>query len=252
MKMFLLLLFVAILGFSKPALSIELSEHKGGILISGKLVRDDYKKLVSYLRAGHLDSFANAVYLNSNGGDVIEAMRIANLVNKLYGNTNVIGGGSCFSACVAIWASGVLRTMPNDAKLGVHRVNLSREEMSVAKTEKAVRPVADGMESFLLKMGIPRKIIDKMNETSPTNLFVFDNRWLIQEDLLHAIGYLPTFIDVAQKKCGADPWVKASETLTKIDQQEALKWMICVDEVRYENIKIDVREWRDLIYAGTH
>ncbi|MBI5792799.1 MAG: hypothetical protein HZA63_15115 [Rhodocyclales bacterium] len=232
--------------FSIPAHSIELSDHRGGILISGEITRGDYKKLILFLRQGRLDPFANAIFLDSPGGDVIEAMRISNLVSRMFGNTFIDNGGKCYSACVMIWASGVVRNIGMNSKLGVHRINLTRDEINVSKTDKAVRPIAEGVEQYLLRMGVPRKIVDKMNETSTTDLFVFDHKWLIQEDLISSIGYHPTFIDVAQKKCGADPYANGMKTGILPNKQEAMKWSFCIDNVRSENLKLDM-SWAALI-----
>jgi hypothetical protein len=65
--------------------------------------------------------------------------------------------------------------------------------------------------------------------------------------LFNSIGYQPTFIDVAQKKCGADPWAKALKTGVQPNKDDALKWTNCVDDVRSENLKLDM-SWVDLVY----
>jgi len=230
--------------FSSQALCLDIHRGPGesGVALEGKIEAGDYLKLVRYLRSTeNFAQFLNSITLDSNGGDVIEAIRIGNLIKSSFGNTFVKDGGSCFSACFVIWASGVWRSMPNSAKLGVHRINLTRKEISITKTEAAVKPLANGIESFLLGMGIPRKITDKMNETSPSDMFVFDNTWLIEQDLITSIGYLPAFIDVAQKKCGPDPYARAYKSAVLPKQDELTKWSLCVDRVRFDNQKLEAK-----------
>ena len=232
------------------ASALNIHDSNSGLVLEGEIKSGDYAKLIRYLRTDdkHLYQFLIAIQLDSPGGDVVEAVRIGNLIKTSYGETVVMQGGRCFSACVILWASGVSRSMHNDGKLGVHRISLTGDEISVAKNDNAVRPIADGVETYLLKMGMPRKIVDKMNETSPTDLFVFDNRWLIQEDLENAVGYLPAFIDVAERKCGVDPFVKAGKTGARIDKQNAYKWINCVENVRQQNQNLDIKKIGALIY----
>lgn len=246
MKSFLLGLIcvlVLVLLVAAPANCASYSVYKSGVLIEGMIAKGDYRKLLAFIRDGNFYRFMNIIYIDSNGGDVVEAMRIGNFVNKLYGNTIVESNGKCLSACVAIWAGGVSRTLGGTGQLGLHRISMSRDEISVSKNEKAIKPIAENLESYLLKMGFPRRIVDKISETSSANIFLIDNRWLANEDLLDAVSYHPIFIDIAQKKCGT----LSIEQMGHISKAELLKWTQCVDDERYRNMNVDENEWRPLL-----
>ena len=91
------------------------------------------------------------------------------------------------------------------------------------------------MKPMILK--VPRKIVDRMNETSSSDMFKFDRAWLIRERLWDAIMWRPSFIDVAQKQCGVDPYSNLSQEL---DTDKARLWTDCVENFREQNQDIDV------------
>lgn len=213
-------------------------------------MRGDYTKLLQFLdkSPSNRKAFFNSIYLDSKGGDVVEAMKMASLLDKSYSNTFVLTDAVCLSSCVLLWASGVSRTL--QGRLGVHRLTLARDEMSVSKTEKIVGPASQSVESYLVRMGIPRRIIDKMNETSAKDLFIIDLPWLVREDLSNAIHYRPTFIDVAEKKCGPSPVVVSMKNQTPPNRDSFMKWMLCVDDVREENQVIELPNIFALVQDG--
>lgn len=246
-----LLIALGCLEFSAQvrAADIYISD-KSHFTISGQIVKGDFKKTLKLIikEPININLFMIGVFLDSPGGDVNEAMRIAGLVSESFGSTFVEKDAACFSACTLIWAGGVSRS--TQGKLGVHRLSLARNEISVTKTEKLISPATQSVEGFLNKMGIPRKIIDKMNETPPSDLFIIDRRWLVQEDLINTIDYRPTFLDVAEKQCGQSPYLSAMKTLTPPTKETALKWEVCVGKVQEENQKIDQNKIVSLIIDG--
>jgi len=252
----LLLSFVATSYVHAADFSVVMSS-KGNpmaVRISGKIEKGDYHKLAKFIAPlkndDISDAFLNMVFLNSPGGDVAEAMKIANLLNMSLGSTMVAKDDICFSACVILWAGGVTRSLDNSAKLGVHRLSLTRNEISVKKTEKAVMPASQSVESFLVRVGIPHKIIDKMNETSPTDLFIIDNKWLTQEDLFNAVSEQPSYIDVVEKVCGQSPWVSAMKNAKPVDKDAGLQWGLCADNVRVKNQKLEMKQIINVLIAA--
>lgn len=189
-----------------------------GILISGKIEAGDYIKLKNFLlEQKNLENFTALVELNSPGGNVDEAIKISNLLKMGFAKVAVLKGDVCFSSCFLIYAGGVQRILLG--KLGVHRLSLAEDDITVKNNEKLVGQKSKKVESFLLSMGIPRKIIDKMNETSPADLFIIDQKYLNQEKLVYAMEYQPNFIDVVEKECRLDPVVafeKVVQNLVKM------------------------------------
>lgn len=240
--------FILVLLLSTPlqAAQFTVGKHGFGLLISGPIQRGDYAKLGTYaLSTKGRNALLNAVFLDSPGGDVGEALKIANLLDQSFANTFVDKDAVCASSCFLIWAAGSIRNL--SGRLGVHRITLSSSDVDVNKTDKVVRPASQSVESFLIRMGMPRKILDKMNETSSSDIFIVDNRWLFNEDIWSAVQYRPTFIDTATKKCGNDPHTAGIRSNILVDREIALKWMTCVDGVRSDNQQIHLKEIVSLI-----
>lgn len=237
--------------FSVHAFSADISlVEKKGILISGKIENGDYRKFQKFLDAGgeNLQGFYARVFLNSRGGNVAEAMKIANLIEKGYTITSIRENEVCFSACVLLWAGGVERDLLG--KLGLHRISNSKRDLSVTETENSISPTSQVVESYLLRMGIPRLIIDKMNETLSTDLFIVDLRWVSKNDLNSAMSYRPSYIEVAEKNCGKNPYILAMKTglgLEGLNQEAALQWEDCTLGVRIQNVVPEFKKFESLL-----
>lgn len=234
------------------AVGAEYSLSAPGILIEGKINKGDYRRLAEFIssKPENLLAFLRMVKLDSTGGDVIESMKIANLFEKSYANVFVADHSQCYSSCFLIWASGSMRNLQKNAELGVHRITLPDYKSQLTKAEAALAPISQGVEQYLLRLGIPRRIVDKMNETSSSDIFIITNRWLISEGIGNAVGYRPILIDMAQKKCGADPFAQEMRTGVISDEQAAYDWMVCVDEIRTENQTHDMDKIVKLLFDG--
>lgn len=206
---------------------------QGGVLIDGPIERGDYEKFLKFITSD-LDNtlaYQNKVYLNSPGGDVVEAIRISNLLKTSYSATFVAENGNCYSSCFLIWAGGVIRSL-GDEKIGIHRITLTQDEISVLTAEKTLLPIAKAVEEYLLSVGIPRGIVDRMNETSSSDIFIFDTKWLLREGYAYSIMFAPTFIDLAQKKCGPNVLIKSAKEKNSIGADDLKNWMLCVNEFK--------------------
>jgi len=78
---------------SDPSISLN---HR--IIIRGQIVRGDYEKLINVVKKH--GSIPDNIFLNSRGGDVIEAMKIGRFATRALLTTGVIGGDECQSGCV--------------------------------------------------------------------------------------------------------------------------------------------------------
>lgn len=172
-----------------------------GLQIQGEIRPGDYRKLIHFLRQGepHIHAFLTAVYLDSPGGNLNEAMKLARLIEQSFVSTFVLGGSQCYSACMVLWAAGVQRVVDDESQLGVHRVTVVGSNIGVSRLEQVTRPASRVMEDYMSRLGIPRKIIDKMNETPPTDMYIIDRAWLIHEGIEQASMYRPSFLDAGEK-----------------------------------------------------
>jgi hypothetical protein len=68
-----------------------------------------------------------AFVLNSPGGNVMEAKRLAIAIHNAdeHPNTGVAAGGMCASACVLLWAAGAHKSVAPDSRVGVHMTSRS-------------------------------------------------------------------------------------------------------------------------------
>jgi len=225
--------------FARGASAAEFSEQRPGVVwLTGEIQQGDYSKIARFLIANDKNrrSFLlGALFLDSPGGNVAEAMKIAELVNYSFVATVVEKGRLCASSCFIIFAGGVSRKMAGT--LGVHRLSLAKGSTDIRATESAIQPTARNVNSFLLAMGMPRRVLEKMEETSPLDLYRIDMRWLVEQELFATMLSSPSFADAAEKACGIDP-LKASVTSRESNE----RWFDCTEDVRAHNQAAHIRE----------
>ena len=253
MRLVLLTTLVVALAVPRTTVGAEIVLTRNGISISGPIARGDYGKFAAFVidpaYPERFDAFLIAINLDSPGGDVAEAMKIASLLDQSFAQTFVRKGALCASACFLMWAAGVIRV--NAGTLGVHRLSLASSSTDVRQTERAVFPAAQTVETFLVKMGIPHRILDKMRETAPSDIFVISNRWLLEEDLSTAVLERPIFLDVAEKKCGTSPYTAGVRTNTMPSREEYNAWGRCADTVRSQNQSMHMKEIIDSLVKAS-
>ena len=106
--------------------------------------------------------------LSSDGGDLEEGLRIANLVRRK--KLTVYVGGECDSACAFVFFSAEKRYFGRQSKIGVHSVSSRRDiedRGSMLLTVKLARISA--------KLGVPESAIGKMVITRPTMIAYLDS-----------------------------------------------------------------------------
>jgi hypothetical protein len=226
-------------------------------LISGTINPGDFDRFAVYMNnkpEALLYFFAKGVYLESSGGDVREALRFAWFIENSLANTIIEAKSSCASSCFIIFSSGARRILKgglgsNSGRIGVHRISLVSNDLDIKRNDSLVKPASDNVESYLKRVGIPRKLIDKMNETSPSSIFWADFDWLYKEDLLQSLQFRPSFLDVSEKKCGLDPLEKARSTkIFPTDlREQRLKWISCVEDVRFVNQKPMIKKMSSIL-----
>ena len=175
-----------------------------GILISGKIVKGDFQRLGRLIDPteswnNYRGYLIGGVHLDSPGGDVAEAMRIAQLVERSFVSTTVKPGNSCLSSCFLMFAAGTRRMWFGSSKLGVHRISLVGEELDLNKYGKTTTEVSQAVENFLVRVGTPRKLIEKMNDTPPSEMYFLSFDWLEREGIYSTLLSRPAFLDTLGK-----------------------------------------------------
>jgi len=247
MRAIVTLLISVFAGVCLPAVAADILAYQRGVLIQGPIEKGDYARLIEFVRQpDNYGRFARMIYLDSSGGDVVEAIKIAHLLDKSYAATHVASGARCYSACFILWMSGVTRHVSSGATLGVHRIHVQAREGHLDQQSAYVSQIARAVENYMSGLGTPRAILDKMNATAPADLFVISPRWLAEQHLLTAVSYRLGFIDAAQARCGPEPLAQAmKERAPPVDAEadrwvaQIKSWIICADELRASNQRGD-------------
>lgn len=192
MKSYASKLFIALnlIVASQLGLAADVTMTDRSFRINGQIVAGDYQKFVKLVH----QKLGTHVVLSSPGGDLNEATKIAELVNRLALDTEVKKGEICASACFFIWLNGEQRIArklnPNNDKvnLGLHRPYLSSPTVDRNSTETQMA-VQRRTIAYLENKLIPRRLIDIMM-ARPSN----DIYWMTEADLLE-LGEYPSHIE---------------------------------------------------------
>ncbi len=185
---------VALLAsWASPGHSATIALTETSYSIDGTIRPGDYQRFYNLV----VQSDKASVLLNSNGGNLNEAMKIGNLVSKLRLMTAVPRGNICASACFFIWINGSPRyasaIRPITSKdppqnIGLHRpylANPTGEQRSFERQKSGQKFAA----SYLEERAVPRRLIDVML-SRPSN----DIYWVRQSDL-NELGEYPSDVE---------------------------------------------------------
>ena len=228
----LIILFSATFICTTAATSatIEIMKTPARIILTGDIEEGDSEKLalaISTIKPIYNDFFLlpSSIILNSNGGDVNEALKISLLVKALYLNTVTPydAKGVCASSCFFIFISGLKRsatgidTLNTEGKrgsfgpIGVHRPYLTEVKGgpdSMRHQEDIMRAVS----GHLNKERIPQSIIDIMMSHASNDVY-----WLLESDLKLLGRFRAGYEEELIAKCGYNQ--------KQEDQMNASEWM---------------------------
>jgi peptidoglycan hydrolase-like protein with peptidoglycan-binding domain len=108
---------------------------------------------------------ARILVLNSPGGYVDSALRVAREAHKRGMSTLVARGMGCYSACAYIFFAGSPRDV--EGELGVHQISSEVADLVLAQT--TLSDVLDALDLF----GVEQMIISVMLRTPPEDMHVF-------------------------------------------------------------------------------
>ena len=193
---FLLALSVPCVTFEASSATFRSDELGVALTMTGEISHGDAERLVAiYVAvkegASGYYRYPMSLYLNSPGGDVTEAIRLAELVKTLGISVAVApdGNGVCASSCFLIYAAALERNAAgvdtirkegakgNLGPLGVHRPyfrNLSGGPTGAQKQEQLMREMRD----YLAKSGVSYSLVDKMMSHASNDIY-----WLNAEDI---------------------------------------------------------------------
>jgi hypothetical protein len=179
------LLGAAVVGAGADAAelaSVALKDDVTIVVLSGDIAQGDAEAAEALIRTVNEDGrLISAVRLDSSGGSLAEAVRLADLIRRAKLPTVVAAGSHCVSACFLVFAAGTEKFAHHTARIGVHGASdgLGRE---TARTEAATLAMGRIASTF----GVPADIIRRMVMTPARDI-----AWLSNEDL-RAMGTIIT------------------------------------------------------------
>jgi len=199
------LAFFLFFAFPAAALDYEfIGKHENGwpkkTRISGSIQKGDYERLIAFIRKQPTSAFIGLAFveLDSTGGNVAEAMRIASLIKLLYPSIGVVG--QCASSCLLLWLSGASRLATSTNRVGIHRPTLPQEELTsipLAKLEDNFKKFNETFKEFVLQQGLPMSLYERLLSTESGDIY-----WLSAADL-KLIGTSPPYFAEKEKAiCG--------------------------------------------------
>jgi hypothetical protein len=201
-------------------LSFNARYKQNAALLYGEILPGDTQRVARFFIK---DPEVQILILDSRGGDVIEAIRIGELVQTLRISTEVADRGLCASSCFFIWMSGAYRLAVAEnyrggsGPVGLHRpflVNPKNSEGSLQLQSKVMIEVRNYLETNL----IPRRLIDIMM-TRPSN----DIYWLTADDIEELSPIPPALEELYIAKCQANNRqlsIQFAQAMNKNDSQE--------------------------------
>jgi hypothetical protein len=223
--------------------------------LQGEIVPGDAAKLERLVRgqiAVARPSIKDFFYLvlNSPGGDVLEAMKIASVArNLLLATTNLnswrfrdsgnqgeeeANAYECVSACFLVLISGANRVAysgPGDrARIGLHRPYLSRkayEKLSPSDLAVQQQTAEELVRDFCRREHVPQRLVDEMMSRSSTQVY-----WMTRKDVLGIQGYSSWYEELLTMRCGYDKQVVDEGNMEAIAKMMQGSVMPCAANLR--------------------
>jgi hypothetical protein len=175
------------------------------LIIDGEIEAGDSKKLIFHAKENpkrFSAALLAGVVLNSNGGNVDEAIKISEILKETLATTMAFAPYKCQSACFYIFAGSAVRyATPNT--IGVHRPYLPRNimmDISPAAVERFTTEKYNELGKWLAKNSIPQDIVDKSFQRSSQEIY-----WLNNEDLIRVGTRAPWYEEWLIARCPEYP-----------------------------------------------
>ena len=159
--------------------------------MSGEIENGDYEKFRAFL-VKNLERYkeSRTISLSSNGGNLIETLKIAKLLRSAY-PTILVDNGKCASSCFFLYLNGKARLALPES-LGIHRAYFDKTYFAglkpdVARSQQALLTAT--VNTILDESGVPLYLKDIMNRTSSEDIY-----WLSAEDIKN-LGMFPTWYE---------------------------------------------------------
>lgn len=171
------------------------------IRMQGVITDGDAEKLSNWITTHPAEYLITGlIQLSSDGGSVLEAIKIADLVEKSGWTALVDNGETCASSCFLIFATAQSRI--SVGQVIIHRPyfkNVAENSREYLDQVEKQGETAIALRNFLMAKGVSAKIIDTMMSLPSNQGHVFT------PDDYRNLGYLaPVAEEQAIRRCGLD------------------------------------------------
>lgn len=154
--------------------------------------------------------------LDSDGGDMLAAMRIGRLIRKLEGRTTIPARAKCHSACALIFIAGVERN--NLGEIGLHRPYLDTDEEQLRDQLPMLYARA---KDYVIEMGIGGDFVQKMMNTDLSKMTIYNGKG----SLALIPKYDPKYEDARMSRLTREYGITASEVRAREQDAESCRGM---------------------------
>ncbi len=175
------------------------------VIMTGEIKMGDFEKFRLFM-VKNLQEYSSTphrgVYLSSDGGDLVEALKIAAVLKRMYPSVDIAYGGRCASACFFLYLSGAHRQSTRDNTLGIHRAYFDPvyfAGLSLTKAEQKQKELTNLVNSVLEDNSVPRSLIEIMNRTSSLEI-----HWLTKNEREQIEGRPAWYEELLIAKCNYD------------------------------------------------
>jgi hypothetical protein len=196
---FIAAMWVGVAGAEAMQFStIPLESAPGQVVIgaTGVIIPGDLDRLVTYVRALPATAQLAGFALDSPGGNIEEASKIARAFRRINATVGVLGQSRCVSACFLMFAAAARKITDPTALIGVHSASIEGADTAEAMA------VTTAMARDAAALGVPSAIIGKMVVATLGQV-----DWLTQQDLI-SMGVIIAQADAPRSR----PTLSASTT----------------------------------------
>lgn len=210
----LMLLSVALAGASASALALKIEgdrERSWRLSLAGPINAGDAERFVRTLLEPLADKplLVSEVVLNSPGGNLSEALRLASLIRGMHLDTRIRSGGFCSSACFFVFLAGDQRQTAErnggnmrPGRIGLHRPFLGGDTLKNADPTYGMERQQAEMGKvidYLRRESMPLRLIDEMMSHASNDIY-----WMSDDDLWQLGEFHPGLEEVLIARCGYD------------------------------------------------
>ena len=169
MKTIAIILAIAAMLVPGVTVAAEIEHHsvndQGYVTLIGDIEQGDADKLRRIAASTAFDT----LFLESDGGNLAEALEIGRIVSVSNARTVVINGSTCASSCALIWLAGSPRIAQAEARIGFHAGYVLEDD----------KPVPSGMGNavvgrYLTQLGLSERAVMYATAASPDEMLWID------------------------------------------------------------------------------